>query len=540
MAETGKRVEVHYGAFSCTIEGYDDPAEEMRGVLAIVQRLIAEAPALADAEFGLDDDQFARLDQALADRRAAHGDQGMIVIRSGDRAAGDAEDAEILADAAQRDGEEEAALRPDQEPADASGPHPSPAIHPAPAAAVAEATFASMATDETDATDAREHAGDEAPLGEEQPQEPATSAALFAAPAAEIAESAFSGDFGGVAKPAQADDDAGGEAGGDAGDADLVSADEAAAEQAQTEPDMAAPRLAGETGSGGEAESFFDAEPPLREEDAGPRDATGGREDESEADGEPTGWTAPWGQAPEPSTDAERGAEPLPRVNIFAPPPADAPEPRREPDPEPDEERTRVIAAPSPEPLASLRRKPGPAAVEATAAARWESGEAEEPDEVLDDGAGDWLPGGADRDRSEAAADGPEAASDTTENRLAALITRYQSGAHEREAEAAEHAATGGISAAELADRFGAADVADLLAASAAWLALAGGRPQFSRREVMEVFETLPGDHPRTLEARIKGFGKLVRSGTLVLVEDGAFAMPARERERFHELMDQR
>ena len=49
----------------------------------------------------------------------------------------------------------------------------------------------------------------------------------------------------------------------------------------------------------------------------------------------------------------------------------------------------------------------------------------------------------------------------------------------------------------------------------------------------------LPGEHPRTLEARIKGFGKLVRSGTLMLVEDGAFAMPPRERERFRELIDQ-
>ncbi len=111
---------------------------------------------------------------------------------------------------------------------------------------------------------------------------------------------------------------------------------------------------------------------------------------------------------------------------------------------------------------------------------------------------------------------------------------------HEREAVAAQHAAEAGISAAELAERAGATEVADLLAVSAAWLTLAGGRAHVTRREVMEVFETLPGDHLRTLEARIKGFGKLVRSGVLVLVEDGAFAMPARERDRFRELIDQR
>jgi hypothetical protein len=55
----------------------------------------------------------------------------------------------------------------------------------------------------------------------------------------------------------------------------------------------------------------------------------------------------------------------------------------------------------------------------------------------------------------------------------------------------------------------------------------------------MEVFETLPGSHPRTLEARIKGFGSLVRSGRLQLVDDGAFALAPRERARFRALVDQ-
>ncbi|MEM6666876.1 MAG: hypothetical protein AAF638_10780, partial [Pseudomonadota bacterium] len=90
-----------------------------------------------------------------------------------------------------------------------------------------------------------------------------------------------------------------------------------------------------------------------------------------------------------------------------------------------------------------------------------------------------------------------------------------------------------GLSAADLAERSGASAVVDLLASSAAWLTLAQKKPRFTRREVMEVFDTLPGDHPRTLEARIKGFGKLVRSGTLILIDDGVFAMAQSAREKY-------
>ncbi|MEM7424328.1 MAG: hypothetical protein AAF334_11450, partial [Pseudomonadota bacterium] len=90
-----------------------------------------------------------------------------------------------------------------------------------------------------------------------------------------------------------------------------------------------------------------------------------------------------------------------------------------------------------------------------------------------------------------------------------------------------------------LAQRAGADSVSDLLAASAGWITVAKNKSRFSRREVMEVFETIEGDHPRTLEARIKGYGKLVRSGTLILVDDGVFALAQNEKERFQSILDQ-
>lgn len=93
------------------------------------------------------------------------------------------------------------------------------------------------------------------------------------------------------------------------------------------------------------------------------------------------------------------------------------------------------------------------------------------------------------------------------------------------------------IDPAELADRAGASSVPELLTAAAAWLTLVDRRASFGRREVMEIFDQLPGDHPRTLEARIKGYGKLVRNGALVLVDDGKFALSQEERTRFRSLL---
>lgn len=93
------------------------------------------------------------------------------------------------------------------------------------------------------------------------------------------------------------------------------------------------------------------------------------------------------------------------------------------------------------------------------------------------------------------------------------------------------------FSAADFAKIGGLDTVPDLLIAAAAWLTLARGRVQFSRREIMDVFDGLPGDHPKSLEARIKGYGKLVRSGSFVLVSEGRFMLSRSERDRFASLL---
>ena len=94
-----------------------------------------------------------------------------------------------------------------------------------------------------------------------------------------------------------------------------------------------------------------------------------------------------------------------------------------------------------------------------------------------------------------------------------------------------------GLNAAELAQLVGAMTLGDLLMASAAWLRTSQGKAEFSRQDVMEVFSTIPGDHVDSLEARIKGFGKLLRSGSLVPASDGMFTLGEAEIQRYKDIL---
>jgi len=51
------------------------------------------------------------------------------------------------------------------------------------------------------------------------------------------------------------------------------------------------------------------------------------------------------------------------------------------------------------------------------------------------------------------------------------------------------------------------------------------------------VFESIPGEHSKSLEARIKGFGKSVRNGQMIMVEDGVFGLSRTELDRFQSLL---
>lgn len=99
-------------------------------------------------------------------------------------------------------------------------------------------------------------------------------------------------------------------------------------------------------------------------------------------------------------------------------------------------------------------------------------------------------------------------------------------------AEAAEETTATG-----LAEKVAAESVPDLIVSAAAWMVLFKGQTTFSRKDVLGVFDTMPGEHAKSLEARIKGFGKAVRNGQLVMIEDGVFGLSRKELKRFQDVL---
>jgi len=125
-------------------------------------------------------------------------------------------------------------------------------------------------------------------------------------------------------------------------------------------------------------------------------------------------------------------------------------------------------------------------------------------------------------------------------SRFETLVERFSAGSEPERYEApdaSEPAQEPSLTAADLARRAEAESVPDLLASAAAWLTLIRGQDRFSRSDVMEVFEEMPGEHERSLEARIKGYGRLVRNGVLTLIDDGHFTLNDEERARFERLL---
>lgn len=199
------------------------------------------------------------------------------------------------------------------------------------------------------------------------------------------------------------------------------------------------------------------------------------------------------------------------------------------------------------EPANIFGEEPGAAADRGATDTDAPVGEPEDPDgDVMNIFAADPAPAPAVGGREPA---GETAAPERTDSRFSALMQRLKSGGEPEGsrpvATSSDPSAAGGpadpratrFSASDFAKIAAAETVPDLLIASAAWLTMAQGRAKFSRGEVMDVFDTLPGDHPRTLEARIKGYGKLVRSGSLILVGEGQFALAQTEREWFAGLL---
>ena len=334
---------------------------------------------------------------------------------------------------------------------------------------------------------------------------------------------------------------------------------------------FAAPAAAVATATGAATAAAFSADADLATEE----DLTAGVDLAPEADNNPS-------EALDADSLAEEAVEPAPLSSIFAPPPhadkvRDLGEPASEPQPQTAEASP---AAPETPPTTNAETEPrpdasGPASDGSTRLSSvfsepTEIDEAElyDPDLIADlemelDDTPLALTAAM---RAPEETQTPEPEPETPGSRFRQLLSRVHGattmGAPGEESAAAQQSqseadlvsetdpeAADGSDAAEaapslpqvspqqIAQIVEAETVAEQLASAAAWLTLVEGQNRFTRREVMTVLETIPTDEPRELADRIKGFGKLVRSGVLVLIDDGVFAMAQGDRERFQVLI---
>jgi len=77
----------------------------------------------------------------------------------------------------------------------------------------------------------------------------------------------------------------------------------------------------------------------------------------------------------------------------------------------------------------------------------------------------------------------------------------------------------------EFADQIGAVNLQDMLEAAAAYTSIVEGRPRFSRAQVMSKLAKVSTADAFSKEAGLRSFGKLLREGKILRVQDGQFAI---------------
>ena len=410
MPDTTKRLDLQFGSFACSVQGFDDPVQPVQQVLQALQNLLEETPALADAGISFDAEAIERLVGEVA-RRADIDEEnveivpGLIIVhRRGDTAAG--ADPQAYDDGQDERGE--------------SWSRP----------------FVAGAADTGDAEVPGASPGSE-PADAEIPddgREPGASA--DAGPG-----------FINIFNPgAYGDAEAGGE------------------------PD---------SGLSGTTADSTDTDPPAA--------AEGVPEDEPGRDiFADTGESAGGSVFADPMA-ANAGAEPVDELTD-------------------QDEPINLFSAPDPA-----------------------DGSGDEPGNIENVFAGADPEDAGPEDTGEDAPEDPGEPDEDSE-RVETLFGRSEDQPEVVEADE-------GYTAAGLAQTAGAETVAELMVGATAWMVLIQGQTTFTRRDVFKVFDTMPGNHSKSLEARIKGFGKAVRDGQMIMVEDGVYGLSRTELERFQRLL---
>lgn len=569
MPSNAKTLDIRFGEFACSISGYDDPAKVLRQVVRALQDLAEERPEMTGLSVEL---TAETLDRLMADLRTdpsgLHDGAGLIpglaIFRDGSQMMPDApteaaaagvgwempddppepeetraEPEPASVDPAGEEAEEEASPAPDEpirpnfilrnDPDPEPGPEPEPADAWSSSSAAGESepvwTVPAENGRPEDLSDTPE------PAPEPESEVPA-GADPFAPPPAAEAEVDDAEPVWGAAPPGVEPE-----------------APESGPEPDRWEP-AGGPRRRpddddGEDRSsfltrtfsrmlGGEVEPTFTDDRPDQEPEPAPEPEPEPEPDHAgtEATGAPRRGAGPSAERPADAAGPPRAGEPAPEgndFNLFVDDTAPATQ-GAETEAPPDEIDTGSIfqaagaADPEPEHEEDRRHR------DALTTRLGLGGVGADAAEAGDD------PGAEDIDFADDLPE-PEPPASTFQARAA----RFQDGARlgtpgEDAPEGSEdHGSVddGAAEAAAFARSAGAETVPDLLAAAAAFLTIRRGQTRFSRRDVMDIFDKMPGEQPRSLEARIKGFGRLVREGTLVLVEDGVFAMSQSARARY-------
>lgn len=560
MAEEGKKVEVRFGAFTCSIEGYDNPVEQMREILGMMQRMITETPALAEADRNFD---ASRLEDAIANERSDAPTPGIVVIRNAEATD---DNNEQKADPAASDRPETVSEAVEAEAEDA------------------EAVFEDVQPSQDNAVES-----DPVSLSQESDEQ---NPDHFEQHSEAFAEELH-------ADPEQHDDSHAFAESDDQGEP-LVSTQTSTAEDRSAEADVglvaafvsdeAVPASLQDHLESNVTEEVPEPAADISEQSTGETDTTqsGPAQKSRLTDRIRNIFAAP-----------ERAPRPDP-VNIFASPASGAAAPvqtaaaefeeriedpvavyndalnsseqapEEEPsyasdrfapddDPEPDAfgspqsasaaPRTTIQSIFAPPPIATkpepIKSIFAPPPVQPATSATAELLASLSP-QVLE-------PNNPTIDPADAAPEPERNEADQHQSRFQAMLNRVHGaspvtapGISPLQESTASHidtedgsTSTEQLTAQDLATRAGDPSVAGQLEASAAWLTLVQNQSRFSRREVMGVLETIEAEQPRALADRIKGFGKLVRSGTLILVDDGVFALTQSGRDRFQALLAQ-
>lgn len=554
----GKRVDLRFGSFACSLQGFDDPSEPLAALLRLVQerleepalpdgaplfdaatleriaaeigtpgadRMMAATPGLVltlrpavEAEVPADGGQAAMAGTAAAfDRLAERLDPGADVLGQTEEPTGTgAEDAAPEGSEEVASGSEEDAAPEVSEDAAAEGEEDAASESGEEIAAKGEADAASDGVDEVAPEGEDERAEADAALAAAAPAEDDAPGAVDAAPAV------------GEGEPAPPEDP------GDDGGTDTVFFEDQAT--------AAAP-----TGTAGVASIFADPDEPQAaeapdsdppetgaaeepEEPECPQVAASGDPDEADAaaDRDEPDATEDQDQpnaAASPDQDAADTDEPAEPDEL---PPDEPAEPAEDPAPETEEEeRGRVVNIfgdpDEPAPAEGLAEDPIP--IEQLGA------QPVEPEE----------PSG--EDEAEAGVsnifDAPgDEHSDENVTPLKGRVSEFRRFLRSRNQAEPEEEPLREVALDDVVKSSGAAGVPDLIAASAAWLDLARGHHSFTRKEVIAVFDGISGEHPKSLEAKIKGFGRLVRNGQLLSAGDDRFKLSDAERERYGRLID--